>query len=81
MVLGVNAWDEPKSQIRRFVKKHKLKHRILLDGSAVADQYGISSVPTLIFINKDGVMIDGELGFHGAGPLFDKTRSLLRASG
>ncbi len=81
MVLGVNAWDEPKSRIRRFVKKNKLKHRILLDGSAVADQYGVSSVPTLIFINKDGVMVDAELGFHGVGPLLNKTRLLLRGSG
>lgn len=81
MVLGVNAWDEPKSQIRRFVKKSNLKHRILLNGSAVADQYGISSVPTLIFINREGVMIDAELGFHGVGPLLKKTRLLLRGSG
>jgi len=63
------------------VNKNKLKHRILLNGSAVANQYGVTGVPTLIFIDKDGVMVDAELGFDGVGPLMNKTRALLRGSG
>ncbi len=81
MVLAVNAWDEDKAEIRRFVKKNKLEHRILLDGKEVRARYGAPFIPTTLWINRDGVVVDAEVGFDGAGPLLRKTKKLLAGSG
>jgi hypothetical protein len=77
-VLGVNAWDESEDVIKRFVCEKKLKHRILLDGSEVAQRYGISGIPAILWIDGDGVIVDGALGFTWGKRINDKTTALLK---
>ncbi len=77
VVLGVNAWDEPAEEVRRFVSEYKLAHRILLAGGAVAQQYGVSALPVVLWIDRAGTVVDAELGFGGAASLEEKTRRLL----
>jgi hypothetical protein len=69
VVLAVNAWNEPKDEVHRFVKERRLKYRILLDGQDVFASYGFQSVPTVVFIGPDGMVASVEQGFMGAGPL------------
>ena len=78
--MGVNAWDEPKSDIKRYVEQQKLKHRILLDGRAVAGRYGVTSVPRLLWINAAGTVVDVEVGFHSPESLQRRTEKLLAAT-
>jgi len=49
-----------------------------LNGSKVFKQYGLSIVPTVLFINKEGVIEDAEIGFDGPEPLRKKVEALLR---
>jgi hypothetical protein len=78
VVLGVNAWDEPEDMVKRFVREKNLKHRILLDGSEVAERYGIVGLPVILWIDGDGVIVDGALGLTRGKRISDKTTALLK---
>ena len=80
VVLAINAWDEDKRQINRYVRKAKLAQRILLNGSKVASSYGNPGVPTLLWIDGTGIVQDVEVGFGGAASLERRTDQLLRSS-
>jgi len=77
-VLAVNAWDEPKKKVAQFVADKKLEHRVLLSGRKVSREYGVQGVPTTFWIDRKGVIVDAELGFHGAASLEKKTKRLVR---
>jgi len=77
VVLGVNAWDEPKEVIAAYAKGEKLRQRMLLDGSKVADQYHVISIPTTLWINPHGVIVATELDFNGNASLERKCERLL----
>ncbi len=79
-ILAVNAWDEPRDKVTSFVKEHQLKQRILMDGRQVARRYGLKGVPVLYWIDRQGIVVDVELGFHGPASLERKTNR-LRAAG
>ena len=80
MVLGVNAWDEEKAEVRRFVDENRLQHRILLQGEWLYEKYGRPGIPALLWINREGVVVDAELGFHGPERLQERTKRLLAES-
>lgn len=78
MILGVNAWNEPREDVARFVKERQLKHRILLDGKPVAKElYGVTGIPTVLFIDREGVVVDVELDFAGPEHLEARVRKLV----
>ncbi len=78
LVLAVNAWDEPKKKVAKFVADKKLKHRVLLSGGKVSREYGVRGIPTTFWINRQGVIVDAELGFHGAASIEKKTEHLVK---
>ena len=55
----------------------RLKQYILMNGSKVFEQYGLEMIPTVLFINKEGVIEDVEVGFSGPEHLKEKTLALL----
>ena len=79
MVLAVNAWDEPYGTVKRFAKKHKLKHPMLLNGGEVARSYGVPGLPAVLWIDRQGRVSDVDTRFHNATDLKQKARKLLNA--
>ena len=78
VVLAPNAWDEEKGLLKRYVKKENLKQRVLLNAGEVFSAYGAKSVPTVLFIDKSGVVVDVEIGFdHGPAALEERVKKLL----
>jgi len=77
LVLGVNAWDEPRSDLAKFARQKHLKQDILLNGGKVFEHYGLTTVPTVLFINKEGVVVDTEVGYGGPESLLAKAKALL----
>ena len=75
-VLAVNAWNDDPAIVKRFVKRGKLKQRVLLEGEAVAQAYGALSVPMTLWIDRSGVVVDAESGFDAAS-LAAKTERLV----
>ena len=79
VVLAVNVWNEPPAVIKRFVKKLKLKHQILLNGDAVfSKSYGLRGVPHTFWIDREGKVFKVECGFDSPRKLQDSTEQLLK---
>jgi len=77
-VLAVNFWDEPTSLLKRYVKKEKLKQRVLTKGSNVAEAYRVTMAPTGFWIDAKGVIVDTEVGWGGPASLNERTKILVR---
>ena len=53
--LGVN--DEEAGAVREFVKKNQYTIPVLMDGNRqVHERYGVRAIPTLLIIDKEGVI-------------------------
>lgn len=81
VILSINAWDDDKKDLESYAKKEKLAQRILLNGSAVADQYHVEGLPTTLWIDRKGIVVDTEVGFGGVEALRERTRKLTASSG
>lgn len=77
VVLSVNAWNEDRDTLQRFVTEKNLKQRILLNGSTTYRAYGLDSIPVSLWIDRAGIIRDVEVGFGGAAELERATKRLL----
>ncbi len=77
MLLAANGWDESREDIQKCVDELKLKHRILLNARELRSKYNAGGIPALYWIDRQGVIVDVELDFHGPKSLEQKTRRLL----
>ena len=77
VILAVNAWDEDKAILQKFAKDNQLRQRILLNGNGVAKEWGITSVPVVVWIDRDGVIRDVEAGGGGPEGLEKRTKALI----
>lgn len=78
--MAPNAWDEDAATIRNFMKEQKLTHRILMNGSLLQSKYQINSIPTLIWIDRAGIIQDLEIGYGGPEPIERKTKRLVEGT-
>lgn len=53
---------------------------VLLDGSAVANDYNVELYPTVFFIDRDGNVAEVLVGAEGPRSLERGTRKILRGS-
>jgi len=70
VVLGVNTWEQKPDAARDYIAKKKFTYGCLLKGDDLAKAYGISGIPTLVVIGKDGTIAEIEVGLAdptGAG--------------
>ena len=79
MVLAVNAWDEDKEILKQYVEQNKLNQRVLLNGGETSDRYGIPSrsVPTVLWIDRSGVVVDVDAGSGNVTTLEINTKRLV----
>ena len=55
-VLGINIYDTQK-EISLFCNRHKTNYKVLMNGKEVAEKYGAFEYPTVILIDKNGIVI------------------------
>jgi len=68
-VLGVNTSDEF-GDARRYLDAHRPSYPVLFDGDAeAANAFGVSGLPTLLVIDKQGIVRAVEMGVVGEGEL------------
>lgn len=54
---------EDKATVQKFIEKNKYNFQVLLDtNNEAAALYGIRSIPTSYFIDKDGYIVNGKIG-------------------
>lgn len=79
MVLAVNAWDEDKEILKQYVEQNKLNQLVLLNGGETSDRFGIPSrsVPTVLWIDRSGIVVDVDTGSGNVKTLEDNTKRLV----
>ena len=66
VLYAVNLKEDAK-KIRAFLNKQKLKLNVLLDSKGtIAKNYGASSIPMLVLIDKDGTVQKVHIGFSNS---------------
>jgi len=66
-VIGINPYDtKEKNDIDVFLKNRGITYTVLLDGKDVANEYHVSSYPTIYIIDKEGKILHTQVGY-GAG--------------
>lgn len=70
---------EAADQVRPFIQRKQFGFHVLLDDGAVSAKYGVRALPTLVLVDKDGVVQWLQVGYgkDDAG-LRDKIESLLK---
>lgn len=60
----MNAYDEPRAVVEKFIREKKLKQKVLLEGrKTAAEKYGVDAFPTSFLIDRAGKAVDREVGF------------------
>jgi len=70
VILGVNTWEQKADAAKDYMASKKFTYGCLLKGDDLATAYGISGIPTLVIIGKDGTIVEIEVGLadpSGAG--------------
>lgn len=62
-IAGVNCWEDKSDAAVKHMEQKKFTYTLLLKGDDLAKQYGISGIPTLILIGKDGNVLHTGVGF------------------
>ncbi len=72
--------EEEKTLIRGFVERNGLKYAIAIAANGeVFDRYGVSGIPTMVFIGKDGNIYDIKVGSGNEKEITEKIKLLLAA--
>ena len=79
VILGVNVWDEKPAKIKEFAAERGIRYPLLVEGSKVANRYGIEVIPTNFFIDPEGKVTSMEVGFDGEEKLEQRLKQLLSA--
>lgn len=83
-VIAVNAYDETKDQVAKYVEQAKLTHPIVLAGRQVArEKYAVGAFPTAYWIDHRGQIVDYVVDFDPGDEtlLAARIRKLLNERG
>lgn len=66
VVYGVNVWERKENAAKDYLEKNPtIQYPTLLGGDELAGTYGVTGIPTLVIIGKDGKVSEIEVGFAG----------------
>jgi thiol-disulfide isomerase/thioredoxin len=72
VILGVNTWEKNADAAKDYMARKKFTYGCLLNGDDLAKAYGVTGIPTLVIIGKDGRVAMADMG------LSDDTGASLR---
>ncbi|MDH3383391.1 MAG: TlpA family protein disulfide reductase [Deltaproteobacteria bacterium] len=77
-LVGISLDTDTRENLPAFVITHRIEYRILLGDLATARAYGgVSSLPTTIFIGKDGRIRNVHVGYLDRNTFDSEVRKLL----
>lgn len=77
---GAVGADEEKALIQGYVERNGLKYPIAIAaGDESFDAYGVSGIPTMVFIGRDGSVYDIKVGSGNESEITNKIKLLLAA--
>ena len=72
-VFGVNTWERGEGAAKKYMESKGFTYSCLLAGDELATSYGVTGIPTLLVIGKDGVIVLVEVGMASDGGLALRT--------
>lgn len=63
VVIGVNAWEQDPRLAVAYMKQQKYDYHLVLGGDAVAANYHVEGIPTLVIINDKGTVAEVHVGY------------------
>jgi thiol-disulfide isomerase/thioredoxin len=63
LLLGIDPYDKKEDDIESFLAKHGVTYTVLLGGKDVANDYQVSSYPTIYIVDKNGKIIFTQVGY------------------
>ena len=77
-ILSVNL-REPAPQVKQFIDKKKYTFRVVLDENGViSDQYGVRAIPTVVVVDKQGLVQWLQVGFSESKELDQLIKRLTK---
>jgi cytochrome c biogenesis protein CcmG/thiol:disulfide interchange protein DsbE len=77
-IIGVEAGNDEKDDIAKFVKDMGINYPILIGKESVGDAYGgVPALPETFFIGRDGKIVDKTMGLHGRAEIEDSIKQAL----
>ncbi len=77
-IIGVEAGNDEKDDIAKFVKDMGINYPILIGKESVGDAYGgVPALPESFFIGRDGKIVDKSMGLHGRAEIEDSIKQAL----
>lgn len=77
VILGL-ALSSPEKALREFIKKYGINYPVVVYGDKELEAYGgVRGVPTMIFVDQKGNMVDGLVGAHPEATVEKKVQDLL----
>ncbi len=53
-MIAVDPWPEDAARVEPIAKQAGISYPILLDGAAAATRYGLTAIPSLVYIDPEG---------------------------
>lgn len=60
---SVNVWEQDTTLVRPFLAEYGYKFQVLFGGMELPDEYGVTGIPTLFVIDKEGVIRYKQIGY------------------
>jgi thiol:disulfide interchange protein DsbD len=76
-VLGISMDEEGKERVEPFLKKHPMEYSVALGSEALANKYGLESLPVTVVFDRAGKQIKRFDGFTDEAALADAVRRAL----
>ena len=76
---SVNVWESDTSKVRPFLAEYGYDFNVLFGGMQLPDEYGVTGIPTLFVIDKEGVIRFKHIGYSPFADqeLYWQTEALL----
>ena len=77
-IVAVNGYNDDREAVAKYVTKASLTHPIVLQGQTVSDDlYHAGAYPTTFWVDRNGTIVDYEIGFASSKRLEDRIVNLL----
>jgi len=77
-IVAVNGYNDDHEAVAKYVADESLTHPIVLQGQTISDDlYHVGAYPTTFWVDRNGTIVDYEVGFFSTKRLEDRIVNLL----
>jgi len=77
VILGVSLDQEGLGLLGPYVYENRIPYKVLMGNDEVKKGFGVTSIPTLFMIDREGRLVRKMMGFHSYGELEGQLKKYL----